>query len=385
MDNNINVQIKEAKKLYNSKKYEESLNLYEKLFNENPDEFRINELISYSWAIYQVHVKNFKSEDELFDAADLITELIPQSDLNSVNTCPYAFSVMEVLKYLDGENQYYNMDLWFDKIDPKLLDVKKNSQNFRSRRERFYEYVSKAHLACAEWELCIESSNEALKSVQNFTNHGDVWHKWRIAKSLRELNRCEEALEYLNEVVKVKKEWFVFRELAENYHILNDDENALKYISKAILTKGPVKMKVNLYCFAYKLLENSDEEMAYRHAELCYLLKLESNTPIPDELEDLMIEADNLDKNHLIMQINDYWNDFRFQNQELKYGTVTKFVEDRNFGFIKIDDNESVFFHESEFKGDNIYVGQLVSFYIEESFDKSKNEKSIKAVNIRGE
>ncbi len=385
MNSDINVQLKEAKKLYSSKKYEESLNLYEKLYAENPDEFNSYQLISYCWAIYQVHVKNFKSEDELYDNADLITELIPQADMNSVNTCPYSFSIMEVLKHLDNEKQYYEIDYWFDKINPKYLNESKRSPNSRSRKERFHEISSKAYLACAEWDLCIEISQEALKEVKNFANYGDIWHKWRIAKALRELERYEEALEYLDDVAKVKDDWFIFREFAENYHILDDNENTLKYISKAILAKGSPTMKVNLYCFAYKLLEDSNPEIAYRHAELCYLLKSESNAQIPDELEDLMIEEDSLDKNDLIRQINSYWREFKFQNQELQYGTVTKFVEERNFGFIANDANESIFFHGSEFRGDEIYVGEMVSFYTEESFDRSKNEKSLKAVNIRGE
>ena len=385
MSDNISVQLREARKMYDSKKYSESLELYEQLFNQNPESFNKGNLISYCWAIYQVHIKNFTNEDELFDATDRITELIPQEDLNHCNTCPYAFSVMEVLKYLNDEKQYYNMSYWIDITNPSLLDENKTNPNSRSRKERFYEYASKSYLACAEWDLCIEVSKEALESVKSFTNYGDVWHKWRIAKALKELNRNEEALDYLMEVVSFKDDWFIFREFAENYYVLGDFENAVKYVCEAILAKGPVKMKVNLYCLAYKLLEESEPDMAYRHAELCYLLKMQSNAQIPDELEDLMIDTDELDKKQLIKQISTYWSEFRFADKALEYGTVTGYFEDKNYGFITDDDDESVFFHKSEVKGDNVYVGQLVSFYRQESFDKSKNKKSVKAVNVRGE
>ncbi|WP_295113396.1 hypothetical protein [uncultured Methanobrevibacter sp.] len=66
-------------------------------------------------------------------------------------------------------------------------------------------------------------------------------------------------------------------------------------------------MKVNLYCLAYKLLEEINPEMAYRHAELCYLIRKENRWEIPDELEDLMIEKDDLNKNQLIEIIESYW------------------------------------------------------------------------------
>lgn len=387
MDNDIKIQLKEAKKLYDSHKYEESLELFEKLFRIDPEEFARNDRISYCWAIYQVKVKNFKDENELFEATEFITDLIPQADLNYRNTCPYAFSVFKVLKYLHDENQYYNMSYWLDKLNPKLLDLKRNKKYGRferSRKEKYYDYASKSHLECAEWELCIEVSKEALKTLKVFTNHGDTWHRWRIAKSLRQMNESKEALEYLNEVVKVKKVWFIFREFAENYHALGDDENALDYIGEAILTNDSVNVKVNLIYLVYKTLEVIDSDMAFKHAELFYLLKLENGSQIPEDIEDLGIDEHKLDKDELINEINKYWSEFKFKNQELQYGTITKFFEDKNYGFITDNNHESIFFHKSEFRGENIYVGEEVSFYTEKSFDKSKNKESLKAVCIGG-
>ena len=100
MISDINIQLNEAKKLYNSKEYAKSIDIYENLFNESFEEFKFNDRVSYCWAIYQVHVKNFTDENELIEAVDLITDLIPQSDLNRVNTCPYTFSVFNVLDFL---------------------------------------------------------------------------------------------------------------------------------------------------------------------------------------------------------------------------------------------------------------------------------------------
>ena len=385
---NNSSQLKQAKKLYDSSKYEESLDLYEQLFNENPDDFNIGDLISYCWAIYQCQVKNFTDENELFEATELITELIPQADLNYSNTYPYTFSVMKVLDLLYGKNEYYNMSYWLDKLNPVLLDETRNNYKgrlYRSKKEKYYDYSAKSELECAEWNSCIEICNEALDSLNEFTNNSDTWYRWRIAKSLKELNKNAEALEYLNDVLEVKKDWFVFKEFAENYHILNENEKALNYICEAILTSDPVNIKVNLYCLAYEILDELNQEIAFRHVELCYLLKVESSAQIPDELEDLMIDEDELDKNQLIEEINNYWSDFKFKNREQEYGTVKKYFKDRNFGFIINNKDESIFFHKNEFKGDNVYVGQLVSFYTEKSFDKSKNEESLKAVCIRGE
>ena len=388
MSNNINDKFREAKNLYDSQNYEESLKIYEQLFNENPDAFSKYNLISYCWAIYKVHVKDVKDEDEIIDAVEIITDLTSQTDLNESRTCPYTFSIFELLKVLNNKNEYYNMFEWLDMIDVELLDDNKNQFSKidkRSRLEKYYDYYSKAYLECAEWDLCIEFSNEALKNIDSFTNSGDTWHKWRMAKALKELNQSEKALEYLKEVVNVKNEWYVYKEIGENYYILNDNENASRYVGMAILAPGAQKMKVNLYRLAYELLEDLEPEIAYKHIELFYLLKLENKAQIPDEVNDLDINEDYLDKNQLIKEINSFWSQLKFKDQELQYGTVTKFFNDRNYGFIRDDNDNSIFFHKSEFKGDNVYVGQLVSFYVETSFDELKNKKSINAVCIESE
>ena len=329
MDDNVKNQFKEARKLYDLKKYEESLNLYEQLYNENIDDFDLNSKISYCWSIYQVKVKNFTDIDELYDSVEFISELIPQADLNMVNTCPYTFSVFKVLDVLYKKEEYYNIFDWLDLINPYILDEKRNKSNgrtFRSRKEKYYDYASKSFLECADWDLCIEFSKEALTTLKTFTNNGDTWHRWRIAKALKELNQNYEALNYLTEVLEVKEEWFVFKEIIENYFILNENEKALEYVPGAILTNGSIKMKVNLYYLIYNLLKDLDYEMALKHAQLYYLIKLENNSEVSNDIENLNFNENELNREELIKEINKYWDDFSL-NLKFKQDRVVKYFK----------------------------------------------------------
>ena len=106
---------------------------------------------------------------------------------------------------------------------------------------------------------------------------------------------------------------------------------------------------------------------------------------IPYEIEMLDIDESNLNEKELESEIRDLWIRYKFKNHKIRHGTVAKFFNDRNFGFINDESGESIFFHRDEFKGDEVFVGQMVSFYREDSFDKSKNKKSVKAVYVRGE
>ena len=224
-----------------------------------------------------------------------------------------------------------------------------------------------------------------MQSLSKFANNSDVWYNWRIAKSLKELNQNEEALVYLKEVSKVKRDWFVSKEIAENYYILNDTDNALEYITSAVLTKDPANIKVNLFYLIYRILKDDNPELAIKHAKLYAALKLQSDSVLPDDIEELSLDEESLDAYQLEREIKDYWSNFRFKDQELQYGTITKVFEHGKSGFIKSINDESLYFKSFEFKDNRKFmkVGQYVSFYTQKSFDKSKNRESLNAVNIK--
>ena len=378
----------EAKKLYQSKEYSKALEIYEFHYKQYPELFNKWDKIFYSWSIYQLNVKDQQDEVELFDSVELITELIPQADLNKSPVCAYTMSVFKVLNYLKYNNDWEYMLYWLDKLNPDLLDEEQGQSGdrlFPSNREKYYNFASKAFLECRDYQECIDVSKKALQSLSKFANNSDVWYNWRIAKSLKELNQNEEALVYLKEVSKVKRDWFVSKEIAENYYILNDTDNALEYITSAVLTKDPANIKVNLYYLIYRILKDDNPELAIKHAELYAALKLQSDSVLPDDIEELSLDEESLDANQLEREIKDYWSNFRFKDQELQYGTITKVFEHGKSGFIKSINDESLYFKSFEFKDNRKFmkVGQYVSFYTQKSFDKSKNRESLNAVNIK--
>lgn len=382
----IREELNEAKKLYKAKKYDEALTIYERHYNESPEALNNWDRIFYSWSLYQLYIKDAYDEDKLYESAELVTELVRQDDLNKRPVCAYTQTVFKVLDQLYAENDYYDLLAWLDKINPELLDQKRfetEDRVYRSKKEKYYDYATKAYFEVEEYEKCIETSKEALESLDVFTNNSDVWYNWRIAKSYRELLDNNEALMYLEEVAKVKKDWFVQKEIAENYYVLGEDEKAQDYICEAVLTNDPLTIKVNLYHLAYKILKEINPELALKHAELFCAIKLENDSKVPDDIEELLIDEETLDKNALESEIRQYWTMYKFKDQELKNGTVTRIFEHGRSGFITSDDDESVYFNVSEYKGDDLKVGDYVSFYTEKSFDKSKNRESTRAVNIR--
>lgn len=387
MRDTIDKELDSVRKLNKSGNHREALEICEENYRKYSEFFTLANRITYAWTIYHACVKNCEDENELFESVELICELVPQQDLRKKRMCPYTKSVFTLLDDLKEKGDFYNMLYWLDKINPEFLrEVRtRPSGNFkRTEKEKYYEYASKTYYECGDYEECIAISREALETIRFFTANGDVWHRLRIARSLKALRQYDDALKFFDKVLEVKKDWYIYRDVAEIYVSRKNHACAMRYLCPAVLSKEPSSFKVNLYYLIYRMFASFNEEMAILHAKLVYLLKLESGARVPDDIKEMNLDESLLNKRELEAQIRDAWTQYKFSTRKLEYGTVATFFTDKNYGFIKTDKG-SVFFHRNEFNGDDIHVGQYVSFYTEKSFDKSKNRKSLKAVNINSQ
>ena len=366
----------------------EAVELFEKCYKMHPEEFSFKQKNDYAWAVYKTKIAFFKDEEELFENAELITQLVEQRNFNRVSSCVYTSSVFKVLNHFKDEDDFPSMIPWLEKLNPDLLDEKpyrKYERWNRSHRELYYDWASRAYYRNMDFEKCIEMSQKALEEVSRFHDDGEAWFKWRITKSLMELGRIREALDWCLEVVKVKHEWYIYRDIARIYLMLKKPWLSLDYLCPAVLSDVSQKTKMNVYYLCFRVLKSSNMPMAIKHAEFYLILRRKYGYSIPYEIEMLDIDESALNEKELESEIRDLWIRYKFKNHKIRHGTVAKFFNDRNFGFINDESGESIFFHRDEFKGDEVFVGQMVSFYSEDSFDKSKNKKSVKAVYVRGE
>ena len=381
-------ELVKARDFKNYGNYKQALELFEKLYNENPEGFNDAQKQDYAWTIIKVRMQNKNDLEELFKAAEFITDIIPQEDLNVKRNCPYTTSVFKVLIALKNDNDYVSMMPWLERLNPELLDERPHSSYGRvqkTRKESYYHYYSKAYFDSMDFERCIDISETALDVLIRFNDESDVWFKRRIAKSLMELNKFKEALPYFMEVIKHKNNWHIYRDIAKCLYIIGMKYDALEYLCPAVLSREPFEDKIELFNLCYDIFKSFNPEMALKHAQLYFILRKGKGYSIPYEIEMLGIDETQLDKRQLEKEIRNLWVQYKYRHQKRCNGLVIKFLEDKNFGFIKTDDGGEIFFHRNDFNGSTIFVGQGVSFNTEESFDRSKMRKSIKAVVVRGE
>ena len=397
MSENIKKDLAQAKKNYQSKKYEDAKEIYESLYLEHPEAFTIWDKRFYSWALYQIHVKNPEDETDLFEAVDIITQLVDQEDLSKKDgVCAYTLSMMKLLDYLYKNNDYENIIIWAEKLNPDFLSQKTSSfttetgreVKIASNKEKYYNWLSKSYQEVEDYDECLAVSKKALEELTSFTNNTDIWFKWRIARSLRELGEYDESIEYLKDIYKTKKDWFIQWEIAENYFFKGEEDKSLEYAVSAALSRGDSDKKIKLYSLLEDLLEEDDPEIALKHSYLIYSIRLHNEWSIDEELEekiaDAGLDSENTEYWKIEKELKGYWKDLKFRTQQPNYGTIKRIMPHGKTGFIKRDDGEDFFFNGYEFKGDpNKYrEGIKVSFYLEEGYDKKKDEVKLNAVNI---
>ncbi len=397
MSEDIKKQLAQAKKSYQSKNYEDAKDLYETLYSQKPEAFTIWDKRFYSWALYQLHVKNPEDETDLFEAVDMITELVAQEDHSKKDgVCAYTLSMMKLLDYLYKKNDYEDLLIWADRLNPDLLSTKTSKfttsdgreVTIASNKEKYYNWTSKSYQEVEDFDKCLEVSKKALEELTSFTNNGDIWFKWRIARSLRELGDYDEAIEYLKEIYKTKKDWFIQWELAENYFFEGKNEKSLECAVSAALSQGDSDKKIKLYSLLEDLLEDDEPEMALKHSYLIYSIRLHNEWGIDDELEEKIesagLDTENTEYWKIEKELKAFWKDLKFKHQQPNYGVISRIFPHGKNGFIKRDDGESFFFNRFEFKGDpNKYRENVkVSFYLEEGYDRKKDEVKMNAVNI---
>lgn len=183
MSDDIKKQLAQAKKNYQNKDYEGAKDLYETLYNQKPESFTIWDKRFYSWALYQLYVKNPDDETSLLEAVDMITELVAQEDHSQKDgVCAYTMSVMKLLDYLYKKHDYANLLIWADNLNPDFLSTKTSKFTTNdgrevttaSNKEKYYNWTSKSYQEVEDYDMCLEVSKKALEELTSFTNNSDV-------------------------------------------------------------------------------------------------------------------------------------------------------------------------------------------------------------------
>lgn len=390
MDVKTKEKLKLAQRFKKEKKYAESKEIYDAYFEETPEVLSAWDKKTYAWDIYYLYLQNPTDKEEIFENLDLMSEIITQEDQseNDKYPCPYTLSYLKALEFLNKNGKFNDMLLLTDDINPEFLSEKPsefNGKTYPSNKEKYYNHLTKALLKTDYVNETLEACREALK-IPTLTD--DTWFKWRIAKAYNEVGEYDKSLECLEELSGKKQDWFIYAEIADNYYSKGDNEKAIEYAIKAALGQGQVESKVNLYSLLGEILEEEYPEESIKHYYLEYSVRLNNEWGIDEGLEerieDAGLDMENTQYWKIEKELEKFWKELKFKNQPLQYGIISKILPHGKAGFIQAEDGNSYYFRTYEFKGDKSELSEMtsVSFYLEEGYDKAKDEVKMNAVNV---
>ena len=146
--NEFKKELNKANELRVVGKNKDALKIFEKCYKSCPEEFSFNQKNDYAWTIYKTRIAFFTDEDDLFENAEFITELVEQRNFNKCGSCVYTSSIFKVLNHFKCQNDFASMIPWLEKLNPDLLDEKiyrKYGRFNKSHMELYYDWASKAY------------------------------------------------------------------------------------------------------------------------------------------------------------------------------------------------------------------------------------------------
>ena len=316
-----------------------------KEFNISFDEEMV--LNSYGWCVYD----NIKNKNFNLDEVKYILSLLFQTNSN------YSYNVISNILRIGLSN--IDNPIFLDFFDKNKLSISK--QNYQGKilpsdLEKWYLAKTKQLFNEKKYQECFKLSNEALEKIENFSNFNDIWIARRIALSLANLGKLDEAIQKLETIYSTKKEWFILAEIAELYYKKGDLNKAFELAIIAINSNTKLEFKIGIITLLSKL---TDENLSKKHLLLIKYIKQKNNWKLSNELQNI---NEDIDFNTLKKELFSFWRD-NLPKDLFKEGVITKILHDNErgiVGFLKAD-KDYYFSTKKRVKQGNKVVFEIVN------------------------
>ncbi len=418
---------KKAQNLRNQKKYSEALPLYKELWNnyESKDKWDgwgyalcLNQLKDYStaykvcrevlridpafdyiksqfaWAAFMKNIKDYPDDSPTEILENYVSDVITVTEGKEQELFRNQ-AILKLLDHLSFKNSWGKVIEWAKFINPEHLNtepfsgVSNDGKKFRkpSDIESYYLKLSKALEKDGKFTECIDLCNTAIKIFPDI-----IWFKWHKGSCLRKIKKFQEAISLLEDVKKIKKDWFILKDLSAAYFENKEFDKAYNNFIEAAVMQIKIPEPANrwelFYIGAMILYEKNNNSSADEHISLTYKLREDKGWKNPVFLEDL-ISARNIQMKKTASQLFNELKEFWLREQQgilpMQTGVIKNLIQEGKAGFIEGVDGKSYYFRTSNFLSNKtqLKVNCRVQFNIQKSFDKKRGRDSYEAINIQ--
>ena len=374
-----------------NKEYKNSADICEAFLSEQEINFpQLNNV--YAWSLFFLLDDGMAEiNQKSLDTIDKIIELCAED----LKYSPLVKTIFKVAKIAKNSHDYelmlkYLYMLPVDKLENRETSVttsKSKKMTISSDMEIYYLYLSEALLKTERFNDCIALCKQALSKLNKPFNRNNTWLERRMGLCYLKSEDHEKALQILLKTASFKKEWFIYKEIADVYLKMNDYDKSYDYALKAASQGGDFSKKVNLFKLLGDLLEiKKENHQALLCYQLTYKIREENNWPIVTELhQKICFEPIIEESTGLFQEVSKLWKEKKADSREMIKGVINSILPNNKAGFIKADDGKSFYFsfRDNNLQPESLKVGDIVQFSLVDSFDKKKNKPSQAAANIK--
>lgn len=378
------------------KRYNESLAVCREIMEINPG--YNNTASIYSWCLFHTQIVDATDEETILRAADEIIEKSSEDDELS----PYVRTVFKVLEFLSNTRGGFpaeKIKTWLAKLSPETLDSKPFSmkdkfgkqRELASKREQYYVLLARTKYESGDYDGCRATIAEAMQVFPNLHNDNETWLKRFDALCQAKKGNYAEAEALFEEIIKVKPEWYIYKELAEIYLQQGKKIEAMRIAADAALDTREPERKLSLYKFISEMLAaRGNDDAVRKHVEFIFYTRRDRKWKIDADLQQLVTHYNInqeavVDSKFLMRPLRNLWEQLKYDGLEHYDGVIKSFLPTGTAGFVETADRKTYYFLTKQFKGkpEMMIAGQQVQFYVEEGFDVKKNRPSFNAVYIK--
>jgi len=333
-----------------------------------------------------------------FKQANSFTEaLIVGEKIDKITNNPIILKniAFKLLKLADNNENWQCVIKWLNKVNPDDLSKEYiKSTKWSDKSQWNYNYF-KALLKIGEYEKIISKIDEC---IDEFPQIKEFFFNLK-AKSFKKSERYDDSVKIYEELLKYKKDWWIYKDYADLLLKMNVKDKALKIFYHTATLNKSMKMMVNIYHIIGNLcVELGKDKEALYHFMLSKLIREKEGWTVPEDIRSSIQQVStsfpDISKINSINKIFSHCQAFwevegyiQNNNQKMEKSTITIFKgvlslgrQNKSFCFINTG-KESIICNKSILPS-NIQDSDQVKCEAIPSYDKKNQKESWKAIKV---
>lgn len=372
-------------------RHDEALEVCRTLFPRFSQSEILNSLYAKSIFYTQFTRDKSPSIEVLSKATEAMMRLAPPHQPYSLTSV----AIFRLIKVLLSQQaiDWKKIEDWLLKMEPDLLndqpyqmtDARGKQIELASPKEEWYSNMIKVKGWLNQPKELLALLDVARKQNIKWHYNNDLWFARKEAFALNQLGEKDKAEKILRNILKRKKDWFLLYDLSQ---VIENEKESLTLMARAARSPGKDEHKLKLFQSLYERLAKIEMHHKDAAMHLCLIaaIREEQGWPVKEEMRNTIIKAgiDPVQEGSSLAikkKLIPVWISLDKDSAKRLTGKVKSILPNGNAGFISCE-SANYYFRVGNLKN-KIKPGTMLSFELEDGFDKKKNKSTKVAVNIQ--